>query len=121
MKEKRLITVDEIKSTGLTEVQNEDRCQAIEGSCPADYTYIKENTFLLYPDQYHETFKTYEMYWTMTKVEDSTTHVYHVDLSGGIDRSIVGYEPGSEWNKDGKTFENFGIRPVSVIAKKFVS
>lgn len=121
VKEKRLITVEEIKSTGLTEVQKEDRCQAIEGSCPDDYTYIKENTFLLYPSKDYDTFENYEMYWTMTKLEGSTYLVYYINSMREIDQSVVGYEPGSEWNKDGKTFEDFGIRPVIVIAKEFVS
>lgn len=124
VKEKRLITVDEIKATGLTETKNENRC--IEGSCPADYTYVKENTFLLYPGKDFETYHLYEFYWTMTKVDSSDStgntnrYVYFVHMSGSIDPHIVGYKPGSDENKDGKFFTNFGIRPVIVISKEYV-
>ena len=124
VKEKRLITVDEIKSTGLTETKNEDRC--IDGGCPADYTYVKENSFLLYPGKDFEKNHLYEFYWTMTKVNNSeitgntNRYVYYVDMSGSIDSHIVGYKPGGEWNPDGTFFTNFGIRPVIVISKEYV-
>lgn len=124
VKEKRLITVDEIKSTGLTETKNEDRC--IDGGCPADYTYVKENSFLLYPGKDFEKNHLYEFYWTMTKVNNSeitgntNRYVYYVHMSGSIDSHIVGYKPGSTENKDGTFFTNFGIRPVIVISKEYV-
>lgn len=124
VKEKRLITVDEIKSTGLTETKNEDRC--IDGGCPADYTYVKENSFLLYPGKDFEKNHLYEFYWTMTKVNNSeitgntNRYVYYVHMSGSIDSHIVGYKPGGEWNPDGNFFTNFGIRPVIVISKEYV-
>ncbi len=121
VKEKRLITVDELKATGLTETRNEDRC--IEGSCPADYIYVKENTFLLHLREDIETNNINEFYWTMTKVSDDNTnrYVYYVHMSGSVDSHIVGYKPGSNENPEGKMFTYFGIRPVIVISKDFVN
>ncbi len=115
--EKRLITVDEIEATGLTEKKIEERC--IEGDCPEEYTYVKENTFLLYSDN--------EIYWTMTKVNENSAeagntnhYVYLINTSGSIDVHIVGYEPGGQWNEDGQAFNNYGIRPVITVSKKFL-
>lgn len=125
VKEKRLITIDEIEATGLTKTETEDRC--VDDYCPEDYTYIKENTFLLYPGKDFEKNHLYEMYWTMTKVSDSDSstgntnrYVYLVEMSGSIGHHIVGYKPGGEWNKDGDFFENYGIRPVIEISKKYI-
>lgn len=122
--EKRLITVEEIENTGLTERITENRC--IQDDCPQEYTYIKKNSFLLYPLSNDESLN--EIYWTMTKVDssDNTTgntnrYVYYVDLSGCIDNHIVGYMTGSQWNEDGTFFENFGIRPVITISKEYIN
>ena len=124
VKEKRLITVDEIEATGLTEIKNESRC--VDASCPVDHTYVKENTFLLYSSNI-ETPNLYEMYWTMTKASDTDSatgytnrYVYLVDMSGSIDMHIVGYKPGSQENKDGNFFANYGIRPVIVVSKEYI-
>ena len=120
-KEKRLITVDEIEATGLTEVQMEARC--IDAVCPEEpYTYVKKDNFLRY-----ESNGNYEFYWTMTKVDESDSstgntnrYVYMVDMSGGIEMHIVGYKPGSNENKKGEFFKYFGIRPVIVISKEYI-
>ena len=107
------------------EVQAAEKARE-EGNCPADYTYVKENTFLLYPGKDFETYHLYEFYWTMTKDDDldvtgnTNRYVYYVDMSGSIDSHIVGYKPGGEWNPDGNFFTNFGIRPVIVISKEYV-
>lgn len=109
----RLITVDEIKSTGLTTVQ---QCGPTENDkCDV----INNDSWLLYSG---------ELYWTMTKVNDfngvannKTRYVYYVDSYGTITSHIVGYEPGSDNNKYGTAFTNFGIRPVIEISKEYVT
>lgn len=121
---KRLITVDEIMATGLTETKTENRC--LEYDCTADYTYVKENTFLLYPRKDLETYQINEFYWTMTKEDNlnstsnTNCYVYLVDMSDSIDSHIVGYKPGGEWNKEGKYIDYFGIRPVIIISKEYI-
>lgn len=118
VKSKRLITVDEIKDTHLVEIIVENKCGIIENNCIEESTYVEENSFLLYPD---------EFYWTMSKVNDAditnnTNHyVYIVNSTGAVESHIVGYEPYGEENKNGTYFDNFGIRPVIVISKEFVS
>ena len=67
VKVKRLITVDEIKATGLIETVVEDRGASFGISNPMEYTYINKNSFLLEPDEND----TNKMYWTMTKVSPS--------------------------------------------------
>ena len=109
VKEKRLITVDEINATGLT---SKKQCGPSESDlCDA----INEGSWLKYGD---------EMYWTMTKAEgqgyDAGRYAYYVDLDGIISGHIVGYEPGSEFNPTGDFFANFGIRTVIVISKEYV-
>lgn len=116
VKVKRLITVDEIKATGLIETVVEDRGASFGISNPMEYTYINKNSFLLEPDEND----TNKMYWTMTKVSPSdltgntNNYVYFVDLSGCIEINIVGYKD------DQKSFENYGIRPVIEISKNYV-
>lgn len=116
VKVKRLITVDEIKATGLIETVVEDRGASFGISNPMEYTYINKNSFLLEPYEND----TNKIYWTMTKVSPSdltgntNNYVYFVDLSGCIEINIVGYKD------DQKSFENYGIRPVIEISKKYV-
>ena len=115
VKEKRLIKVEEIINTGLIHKERESRCP--DGNCEDVYTYVNQDSFF-----YNEK----EFYWTMTKVEDKeltgdTNHyVYFIDLGGCIETHIVGYEPGSQWNQDGTSFQNFGIRPVIIIDKEHI-
>lgn len=112
VKEKRLITVDEINATGLT---TKEQCGPSENDlCDT----VKANSWLIYND---------EFYWTMTKAEsngnvkyDEGRYIYYVDLGGSITGHIVGYKPGGEWNKNGNFFDNFGIRPVIEISKKYI-
>ncbi|MDO5003800.1 MAG: hypothetical protein Q4E39_06220 [bacterium] len=112
IKEKRLITVDEINATGLT---NKERCGPSENDlCDT----VKENSWLKYKN---------EFYWTMTKAEsngniqyDKGKYIYYVDLGGSITGHIVGYKPGGEWNENGTAFDNFGIRPVIEISKEYI-
>ncbi len=112
IKEARLITVDEIKATGLTTKEqcgpSEDIvCDKVESP---SWISLKN-----------------ELFWTMTKADNDTSieydegrYVYYVDLDGVITGYIVGYKPGGEWNKNGKHFSNFGVRPVIEISKKYV-
>lgn len=129
VKEKRLITVEEIKNTGLTETKTESHC--LSGNCPQDYTYVKRDTFLIYkkPEATNENdLSNYEFYWTMTKAEsdgnvqyDKGKYVYYVDLLGLIDGHIVGYESGTEESKSGgQEYTYFGIRPVIEISKEYI-
>ncbi len=125
VKEKRLITVDEIKDTGYTHEVTEYRC--IDGDCPAQYTYINPHSFLLYPYEPNlEKFEDQEIYWTMTKSDskepwpDPSHYVYYVEYGGSLNLGIVGYKPGGEFNPDGKSSQSFGIRPVIVISKEYV-
>ena len=112
VKAKRLITVDEIKATGLT---TKEQCGPSENDlCDT----VKANSWLKYND---------EFYWTMTKAEsngniqyDEGKYIYYVAFSGSITGHIVGYKPGGEWNKNGNSFNNFGVRPVIVISKEYV-
>lgn len=112
VKEKRLITVDEINATGLT---TKEQCGPSENDlCDT----VNANSWLKYND---------EFYWTMTKAEsngnvqyDEGRYIYYVDLSGSITGHIVGYKPGGEWNKNGNFFDNFGIGPVIEISKKYI-
>ncbi len=107
----RLITIDEIKATGLT---NKEQCGPSEDIlCDT----IVQDSWLLYQD---------EIYWTMTKATsdgniqyDEGRYVYYIS-NGVIQGHIVGYKPGSEWNKNGTAFENFGIRPVIEISKEYI-
>ena len=125
VKEKRLITVDEIKATGLTKEVTEDRC--IDGGCPEKYTYINPDTFLLYPGETYDINHYFEMFWTMTKVDSSDSHtgntnhyVYLVDMTGALEIHIVGYEPGGEYDPSGSGAEAFGIKPVIVVSKDYI-
>ena len=112
IKEKRLITVDEIKTTGLT---NKVQCGPSENDiCDK----IENNSWLKYNN---------EIYWTMTKAEnngnikyDEGKYVYYISLDGTITGHIVGYKPGSEWNKNGNYFDSFGIRPVIEVSKEYI-
>ncbi len=112
VKEKRLITVEEILATGLT---SKKQCGPSESDiCDS----IKENSWLLNDS---------EEYWTMSKaVEDSVgsypdnRYVYIVTLDGSITGYIVGYKPGSQWNEQGNFGNNMGIRPVIVISKEYI-
>ncbi len=112
VKEKRLVTVDELKQTGLT---TKEQCGPSNEICET----INGNSWLKHQS---------EMYWTMTKAissdntqYDDGKYVYYVDLNGVITGSIVGYSVGSEWNKDGNAFKNYGIRPVIEISKKYIT
>ena len=112
VKEKRLITVDEINATGLT---SKEQCGPSENDlCDA----VNKNSWLKYNN---------ELYWTMTKAEsngnvqyDEGKYVYYVDLDGIITGNIVGYKPGGELNINGTAFDNYGIRPVIVISKQYI-
>ncbi len=116
VKEKRLITAEEIIATGLT---SKKQCGPSESNvCDA----IEEDSWLL-----EKNGNTNNQYWTMSKaVEDAAgsypnnRYVYIVTLDGYITGYIVGYKPGSEWNKKGNFGDNMGIRPVIVIAKEYV-
>ena len=112
VKEKRLIKKEEIINTNL--VYDEKIYICADGDCEKTDTFVKKDSFL-----YQEN----EIYWTMTPAKSSTTdkgYVFIVDKDGKITESIVGYKPGEELNKDGKYFENYGIRPVIVIHKNFI-
>ena len=116
VKEKRLITTEEIIATGLTSKKQcgpseKDVCDTIE-----------ENSWLL-----EKNGNINNQYWTMSKaVEDdagsypNNRYVYIVTLDGSITGYIVGYKPGSKWNEKGTFGNNMGIRPVIVIAKEYV-
>lgn len=104
VKEKRLITVDEIVATGLTSKQ---QCGPSENDV---CDFINEDSWL----------NSNEIYWTMTKATNDERYVYHVGSGGAIDIHIVGYEPGGKWNENGTLFANFGIRPVIKISKNYV-
>lgn len=116
VKVKRLITVDEIKATGLIETVVEDRGASFGISNPMEYTYINKNSFLLEPDEND----TNKMYWTMTKVspsdltDDTNNYVYLVGISGCIEAHIVGYKDNQN------AFKNYGIRPVIEISKDYI-
>ena len=112
VKEKRLITVDEIIATGLT---SKKQCGPSENDlCDS----ISEDSWLRYNG---------EMYWTSTKATDHGNYTYdegkyvlYVDLDGVISAVIVGIKPGSTGNLDGHAYDYYGIRPVIVISKKYV-
>ena len=116
VKVKRLITVGEIKATGLIETVVEDRGASLGISNPVEYTYINKNSFLLEPDEND----TNKMYWTMTKVspsdltDDTNNYVYLVGISGCIEAHIVGYKDNQN------AFKNYGIRPVIEISKDYI-
>lgn len=116
VKVKRLITVDEIKATGLIETVVEDRGASFGISNPMKYTYINKNSFLLEPYEND----TNKMYWTMTKVspsdltDDTNNYVYLVGISGCIEAHIVGYKDNQN------AFKNYGIRPVIEISKDYI-
>lgn len=116
VKVKRLITVDEIKATGLIETVVEDRGASFGISNPMEYTYINKNSFLLEPYEND----TNKMYWTMTKVspsdltDDTNNYVYLVGISGCIEAHIVGYKDNQN------AFKNYGIRPVIEISKDYI-
>lgn len=116
VKVKRLITVDEIKATGLIETVVEDRGASLGISNPVEYTYINKNSFLLEPGEND----TNKMYWTMTKVspsdltDDTNNYVYLVGISGCIEAHIVGYKDNQN------AFKNYGIRPVIEISKNYI-
>lgn len=116
VKVKRLITVDEIKATGLIETVVEDRGASFGISNPMEYTYINKNSFLLEPCEND----TNKMYWTMTKVspsdltDDTNNYVYLVGISGCIEAHIVGYKDNQN------AFKNYGIRPVIEISKDYI-
>lgn len=108
VKVKRLITLDEIRGTGLSTTE---QCGPSESSYPCDK--INEESWLRHSD---------EGYWTMTKSENDSDnrYVYFVDMMGDIRAQIVGYEPGGDQNPDGTFFQNYGIRPVIEISKNYV-
>lgn len=102
--EKRLITVEEIKDTGLT---TDVPAVMFDGSTVIN---TQVSGWLI---------NEQELYWTMSKGELTEQYVYVV-MNGMLQGHIVGYAPGSQWNLDGTFFSNFGIRPVIVISKEYV-
>ncbi len=102
----RLINIDEIKNTKLYE----DKMGSI---------IINENSFLIYTKEVEDK-KVNEIYWTMSKVEDTTDKVYYISTNGAVDPTDVGHKEGSEKNKDGKAYDSHGIRPVIVVSKEYV-
>ena len=119
VKEKRLITVDEIIATGLTKVEKEDRCA--EGTCMIDVTYINKDSFLLYPTKDFDSSKSYESYWTMTKANEAdgsggtNRYVKYIHLNGEISTHIVGYKPERKMGT-----LSYGIRPLIIISKEYL-
>lgn len=102
--EKRLITIEEIKETGLT---TDVPSVMFDGSTVIN---TQVSGWLI---------NGQELYWTMSKGELTDQYVYVV-MNGMLQGHIVGYAPGSQWNLNGTFFSNFGIRPVIVISKEYV-
>ena len=103
--EKRLITVEEIKDTGLT---TDVPAVMFDGSTVIN---TQVSSWLI---------NEQELYWTMSKGELTEQYVYVV-MNGMLQGHIVGYALGSQWNLDGTFFSNFGIRPVIEVDKSSFS
>ena len=110
VKEKRLITVEEINGTGLIQTLTESR--DIDGYYPRKFIYVMEDSFLFNSDNNGLN----EHYWTMSKVDkeeegldlnDGRSYVYYVSATGSIDvNNVLG--------------NRSGIRPVIVVSKKYI-